>query len=59
MSNADIRRRAAGSGVKHWQIAERLGVHEGSFSRKLRTELPQSEKERIFSIIDELAKEVG
>ena len=58
MSNADIRRHAAGCGVKHWQIAERLGVNECSFSRKLRRELPLTEKDRIFRIIDELAKEV-
>lgn len=57
MKNQDIRRTAAGSGVKLWQIAESLGIADCSLSRKLRKELPNDEKEKIFSIIDRLAKE--
>lgn len=59
MSNQDIRRTAAGAGVKLWQIAEALEIADCSLSRKLRRELPSEEKERIFAIIDRLAKEVG
>lgn len=59
MYNQDIRRTAAGSGVKLWQIAEVLGIADCSLSRKLRRELPAEEKERIFAIIRELAQEVG
>ena len=53
MTNQDIRRTAAGAGVKLWQIAD------CSLSRKLRKELPQEEKDRIFGIIRELSQEVG
>lgn len=59
MKNQDIRRTAAGAGVKLWQIAEALGIADCSLSRKLRKELPDDEKEKIFSIIDRLAKEAG
>ena len=59
MSNQDIRRTAAGAGVKLWQIADALGMSDCSFSRKLRKELSQDEKEEIFSIIWRLAKEVS
>ncbi len=59
MKNQDIRRTAAGAGVKLWQIAEALGIADCSLSRKLRRELPAEEKERIFAIIDRLAKEAG
>ncbi len=59
MNNQDIRRAAAGTGVRLWQIAEALGIADCSFSRKLRRELPQEEKERIFSIIHNLSQEVG
>ena len=59
MSNQDIRRKAAGAGVKLWQIADALGMADCSFSRKLRKELPQDEKEKIFSIIQQLSKEVS
>ncbi len=59
MQNQDIRRAAAGAGVKLWQIAEALGIADCSFSRKLRRELPQEEKDRIISIIRELSQEAG
>lgn len=59
MSNQEVRRTAAGAGVKLWQIADALGITDSSFSRKLRKELPQEEKEKIFSIIQKLSQEVG
>lgn len=58
MYNQDIRRTAAGAGVKLWQIAEALGIADCSLSRKLRRELPLEEKKKIFSIIQKLAQEV-
>lgn len=58
MNNQDIRRAAAGAGVKLWQVADALGMADCSFSRKLRKELPQDEKEKIFSIIQQLSEEV-
>ena len=57
MTNQDVRRTAAGAGVKLWQIAEALGIADCSLSRKLRRELPAEEKEKIFGIIERLAKE--
>ena len=59
MTNQDIRRTAAGAGVKLWQLADALGIEDCSLSRKLRKELPQEEKDRIFGIIRELSQEVG
>ena len=59
MYNQDIRQKAERSGVRLWQIAEALGVADCNFSRKLRKELPQEEKEKIFSIIEKLAQEVN
>lgn len=56
MSNVDIRVKATESGVKMWQLAERLGIHEGTFSRKLRHELPEEEKNKILALIDEIAE---
>lgn len=57
MYNQDIRRAAAGAGLKLWQVADALGIADGSLSRKLRHELPTKEKEKIFSIITKLAAE--
>ena len=59
MCNQDIRQTATESSVRLWQIADALGIAECSFSRKLRKELSQEEKEKIFSIIQKLSQEVG
>jgi len=58
LNNAEIKTRAAGVGVRLWQIAERYGINDGNFSRKLRRELPEEEKQKIMAIIDQLAKEM-
>lgn len=59
MANRDIKLRAAGLGVRLWEIAKELEIADSNFSRKLRRELPAEEKEKIFSIIDRLAAEKG
>ena len=57
MANMDIRREAANKGVKLWRIADRLGISDCYFSKKLRKEFSEEEKEKIRSIIQELSKE--
>lgn len=57
MKNCEIRAYAKQKDVLLWQIADRLGINDGNFSRKLRHELPEAEKERIRNIIDEVAAE--
>lgn len=57
MANAKIREAAARSGVRLWQIAARLNLNDGNFSRKLRVELPADEQKRILEIINELSEE--
>ena len=54
--NTDIREKAKASGLKLWQIADKLGINDGNFSRKLRKELSESEKARVFEIIAELVE---
>ena len=57
MANSDIRLAAAGVGVRLWKIAEVLGIADSSLSRKLRRELAESEKDKIYSIIEQLRAE--
>ena len=57
MKNIDIRSYASRRGVRLWEIAEKLELQDSNFSRKLRKELPEDEKERIKGIIDEIVKE--
>ena len=56
-ANAEIRESAKQAGEYLWQVATVCGVNDGNFSRKLRRELPQEEKEKILAIIDRLAQE--
>ncbi|MCM1543806.1 MAG: hypothetical protein NC110_00760 [Ruminococcus sp.] len=56
MANKDIRAKAKEKGVYLWKIADILGVCDMTFTRKMRHELPEDEKAKIFAIIDELAE---
>lgn len=57
MNNNDIRVRARNQGVCLWQIASKLNMRDSNFSRMLRTELPNEQKENIFKVINEIVKE--
>lgn len=57
MCNKEIREAAKRAGVHLWQVADACGVNDGNFSRKLRKELPQEEKQTILGIIARLSKE--
>lgn len=56
-TNKEIRNAARAAGVLYWEIAEKLGIQDSAFSRKLRKELPQDERDKILGIINELAAE--
>ena len=57
MANEDIKNTVKLAGVRLWEVAEAYGVNDGNFSRKLRKELPQEEKQTIMEIIERLSKE--
>ena len=56
-TNNEIKTAAKEKGVFYYEIADRLGIVDSALSRKLRRELPAEEKQRIFSLIDEIAAE--
>ncbi|MBR3868978.1 MAG: hypothetical protein IKM66_06655 [Clostridia bacterium] len=56
MCNQDIREAAKKADIKLWQIADKLGINDGKFSRKLRNELSIDDKIEIFKIIIKLIK---
>lgn len=43
-------------GVKLWEVAERVGITDAYFSKKLRRELPETEQDEILGYIDEIAE---
>jgi len=55
LANTDIRTVSKEKNVRLWEIAEYLKISDPTMTRKLRRELPDTEKQRIFAIIDEIA----
>ena len=56
MFNKEIRTYVQEKGIYLWEIAEALHINDGNFSRRLRKELPEIQKQQIIRIIDELAE---
>ena len=56
-TNAAIRNAAREAGVHHWEVAEALGISEGSFCRRMRHELPEAEQARILTIINDISEQ--
>ena len=54
--NLDLKTEAKAAGVYLWQIADKLGMRDNEFSRKLRKELSAEKKAEIRSIIKELSE---
>lgn len=54
--NQELREYAKNKDVKLWEVAEVLGINDGNFSRKLRKELSNTERDNILSIIDKVAE---
>ena len=57
MTNKKIRDYASQKSVYLWQIAMKVGISDGNFSRKLRKELSAEESSKIMHYIDEIARE--
>lgn len=47
MANEDIRYLIKDERLKHWKLAQRLGISEATLVRKLRKELSTEEKDEI------------
>ena len=56
MVNDDLRQLAKDNNVRLWQVASEYGITDGNFSRKLRRELSEQEKQKITQIILRLSK---
>ncbi len=54
MANEDLRRIIFESNIPKWKIAKEYGCTDSTFSKKLRMELPQEEKDKIIEIINKL-----
>lgn len=59
MKNIEIRRMSQESGVKMWEIAEKLGMTPERFSVKLRHELEENERNKVLDAIAQIKAEKG
>ena len=57
MSNQLIRDYAKISGVKLWEVAERLNMQDTNLSKMLRHQLSDDKENELIAIIDQIAKE--
>lgn len=55
MFNKDLRAYAKEKGVFFWQIAKVKGISEPTMTRRLRSELPDQDKQEFIRIINELS----
>ena len=56
MANEELKRYAAGKGVRLWQVAKRFGVTDGWFSKLLHDPLPDEKAALFRKYVDELAE---
>ena len=56
-ANQDIRMMLKASNVLQWELADKVGYSHNYFGAKLRHELPEDEKMKMFGYIREIADE--
>ena len=56
MANDGLRIYAAGKGVRLWQVADRFGITDSYFSKKMRKELSKQDAERFRKYVDKIAE---
>lgn len=55
-ANLDIRQAANDAGIRLWQIADKLNINDVNFTKKLRHEMPDKDKQKIYHINCEFVK---
>ena len=58
-SNNELRFYATRKSVRLWQVAEKFGITDAAFSRKLRKEFSKEDAEQFKKYVDEIASEGG
>ena len=55
-NNIEIRNAIFSNNIKKWEIANKLGITDSTFSRMLRNEISSEKKKEILNIINILKK---
>lgn len=56
MSNREIRITILAHGLRNWQVAKAMGIHEVTLSRWLREELTPERRERVLAAVRSLSE---
>ena len=56
--NESLKLKAAGAGVKLWQVAKEMGSADATLSRKMRTEFSNEDREQFLAAVDKLSAEM-
>ena len=59
MENKELRNEAKSRNVKHWQIADYIGISESTLVHWLRKKLPADKEEQIYEAIIAVAARQG
>ena len=54
MTGNEIKSRIISAGLKMYEVANKYGISETSFSRKLRKDFSEADTQKVLSIIEEL-----
>lgn len=57
MTKTEIKQLAKNAGVYMWQIAEKLGITDSTFSRKLRRPLSETDTKKVLAALQQLTAE--
>ncbi len=57
MSGSAVKDLILNSGVRIWEVADKWGVCDGNFSRRLRKPFSDKEVERVQAAIEEIKRE--
>ena len=55
-NGSEIRQYILDNGILLWKVADKLGMSDGNFSRKLRHNFSEEDYNKIVSAVDELSK---
>ncbi len=55
--NSDVREMIEAAGLKHWQVAETVGVDKATLCVWLRTDLSEERRTRILDAIERIKRE--
>ena len=55
-NGSEVRQYILDNGILLWKVADKLGMSDGNFSRKLRHNFSKEDYNKIVSAVDELSK---